>query len=274
MVKSAKAPPTAKAPSPVPPTDPVTLLRTPLHQAGLTAGPTLRRAGVKLGWYDVRDLLFHLPRRYQDLREMQRLGDLGAMEDGVVVSAQVRVVDIHVEASWRRRIQRTVARLEDDTGTVKATWFGRRYIERRLHAGDQIVVSGRLKRFGRDLLIDNPEFQEVGADGQVLMAGRIVPVYRLTAGLTAARLRVAMREALDGAGHAYPEYLPASLRGDLGLEPIEDPAAKPLVITANAPWMLTYVLGGIMTGLTVLYCVGATLAIIRFAIVAILPARK
>jgi len=204
-----------------PPTDPLELLSTPLHQAGLTAGPTLRRAGVKLGWYDVRDLLFHLPRRYQDLREMQHLGDLGAMDDGVVVSAQVRVVDIHVEASWRRRIQRTVARLADDTGTVKATWFGRRYIERRLHAGDEIVVSGRLKRFGRDLLIDNPEFQEVGADGQVLMAGRIVPVYRLTAGLTAARLRVAMREALDGAGHAYPEYLPVDLRADLALEPIE-----------------------------------------------------
>ena len=204
-----------------PPTEPVELLSTPLHQAGLTAGPTLRRAGVKLGWYDVRDLLFHLPRRYQDLREMQHLGDLGAMDDGAVVSAQVRVVDIHVEASWRRRIQRTVARLEDDTGTVKATWFGRRYIERRLHAGDEIVVSGRLKRFGRDLLIDNPEFQAVEADGQVLMAGRIVPVYRLTAGLTAARLRVAMREALDGAGHAYPEYLPAGLRRDLALEPIE-----------------------------------------------------
>ena len=204
-----------------PPTEPVELLATPLHQAGLTAGPTLRRAGVKLGWYDVRDLLFHLPRRYQDLREMQHLGDLGAMDDGAVVSAQVRVVDIHVEASWRRRIQRTVARLEDDTGTVKATWFGRRYIERRLHAGDEIVVSGRLKRFGRDLLIDNPEFQAVEADGQVLMAGRIVPVYRLTAGLTAARLRVAMREALDGAGHAYPEYLPAGLRRDLALEPIE-----------------------------------------------------
>ena len=46
----------------------------------------------------------------------------------------------------------------------------------------------------------------------MLHAGRIVPVYRLTAGLTAARLRVAMREALDRAGYAYPEYLPARSR--------------------------------------------------------------
>ena len=35
-----------------------------------------------------------------------------------------------------------------------------------------------------------------------------MPVYRLTAGLTADRLRAAMRVALDRAGHDYPEYLP------------------------------------------------------------------
>ena len=39
-----------------------------------------------------------------------------------------------------------------------------------------------------------------------------MPVYRLTAGLTAARLRTAIREALDRIGDAYPEYLPARLR--------------------------------------------------------------
>ena len=218
MARSATA---KKVPAqPAPPTDPVELLRTPLSASGLTAPAILRRAGTRLGWYDVRDLLFHLPRRYDDLRELSRLGDLVWTEEGTVVSARVRVDDIRVEASWRRRVQRTIAKLSDDTGRVQATWFGRRYIERRLHAGDEIVVSGRLKRFGRELTIDNPEFQAIEGDGEVLHAGRIVPVYRRTAGLTAARLRVAIREALDRAGHAYPEYLPAALRREEGLEGI------------------------------------------------------
>ena len=177
----------------------------------------LRRAGIRLGWYDVRDLLFHLPRRYDDLRELSRLGDLVWAEEGTVVSARVQVDDVRVEASWRRRVQRTIARLSDETGQIEATWFGRRFIERRLKRGQQIVVSGRLKQFGRSLTIDNPEFQVVEGDDEVLHAGRIVPVYRLTAGLTAARLRVAMREALDRAGHAYPEYLPGALRKEEGL---------------------------------------------------------
>ena len=70
---------------------------------------------------------------------------------------------MRVEASFRRRIQRTVAVLADGTGEVNATWFGRRFIERRLHPGQEVVVSGRLKRFRGTLTIDNPEFQAVDA---------------------------------------------------------------------------------------------------------------
>jgi ATP-dependent DNA helicase RecG len=212
----------AKTPTPSAPTDPVELLSTPLAKSGLTAAGILRRAGIRLGWYDVRDLLFHLPRRYDDLRELSKLGDLVWAEEGTVVSARVHVDDIHVEATFRRRVQRTVARLSDDTGQLDATWFGRRFIERRLRPGQEIVVSGRLKRFGRRWTLDNPEFQAVEGDGEVLHAGRIVPVYRLTAGLTAARLRTAMREALDRAGHAYPEYLPEPLRDGEDLIGIAD----------------------------------------------------
>ena len=118
---------------PPPPTDPVELLSTPLLRSGLTAAAQLRRAGARIGLGTVRDLLFHLPRRYDDLREMQKLGDLVWTEEGAVVSARVRVAEIHVEPTFRRRVQRTVARLEDETGSIEATWFGRRYIERRLH---------------------------------------------------------------------------------------------------------------------------------------------
>src|SRR6476469_8793082 len=183
-----------------------------LRESGLGAANTLQRAGRRLGFLTVRELLFHLPRRYDDLREMRQLGELVWVEEGTVVSARVRVVDVRVEPSFRRRIQRTIAVLEDSTGSVEATWFGRRFIERRLFPGAEIIVSGKLKRFGRKLTIDNPDFQPVGRDDELLHVGRIVPVYRLTAGLTAARLRIAMREALDRAGSGYAEYLPTEIR--------------------------------------------------------------
>ena len=54
----------------------------------------------------------------------------------------------------------------------------------------------------------------------MLHVGRIVPVYRLTAGLTATRLRMAIREALDKAGGGYPEYLPTPIRDGEEIVPI------------------------------------------------------
>ena len=199
---------------PTPSLTPAQLLDQPLGASGLSAAAALRRAGVRLGFYTVRDLLFHLPRRYDDLREMRRLGDLVWVEEGTVVSARVRVADVQVEPGFRRRIERTIAQLKDDTGTIDATWFGRRYIDKRLKLGDEIIVSGKLKRFGRSLTLDNPDFQHDTGAADLLNVGRIVPVYRLTSGLTAPRLRAAMREALDRAGTEYPEYLPPATRSE------------------------------------------------------------
>jgi ATP-dependent DNA helicase RecG len=204
------------------PTDPAELLDTDIIASGVAAAGVLRRAGRRLDFFTVRQLLFHLPRRYDDLREMRQLGELVWVEEGTVVSSRVRVADIRVEASFRRRVQRTIAVLEDDTGTIEATWFGRRFIERRLHAGERVIVSGKLKRFGRKLTLDNPDFQPEGRDDELLHVGRIVPVYRLTAGLTANRLRIAIRDLLDRAGKFYPEYLPGSIREGESLVGIGD----------------------------------------------------
>lgn len=198
------------------PLSPVQLLDMPIGRSGLPGASALARRGKRLGIGRVRDLLFHFPRRYDDLREMRKLGELLFVPDGEAISARVRVSDLRVEASFRRRIQRTIARLEDSTGSLDATWFGRRFIERRLKAGDAIVVSGKLRRFGSRMTLDNPEFQP--DDGSALLhAGRIVPIYRLTAGLGVASLRRAVRAALDQTASAYPEYLPATVRRDLGL---------------------------------------------------------
>ena len=96
-------------------------------------------------------------------------------------------------------MQVTTARLTDGTGFAIATWFGRRYIERRVRAGDELLLSGKVKHRNGDLVFEGPEFQPADA-ANLLHVGRIVPVYRLTSGLTANRLRAAMRVALDGPG--------------------------------------------------------------------------
>ena len=222
-----RRPPPRKAPATAPPKAAVRLtgeelLSAPLGKSGLPGATVLGRVGRRMGLTTVRDLLFHLPRRYDDLREMRKLGDLLWVEDGTVVSARVRVADVRVEASFRRRVQRTIAVLEDETGTIDATWFGRRFIERRLHPGQQVIVSGKLKHFGRKRTLDNPDFQPEGNEDELLHVGRIVPVYRLTAGLTAVTLRRAVRDALDRAGSEYADYVASDIPRPAGLPRLGD----------------------------------------------------
>jgi hypothetical protein len=51
-------------------------------------------------------------------------------------------------------------------------------------------------------------------------------------------------------------------------------AYEPLLITVEPPWMLTWLLGGIMTGLAALYCVGVVLGIARLCLMALLHGRQ
>ncbi|HEV8516905.1 MAG TPA: ATP-dependent DNA helicase RecG [Candidatus Limnocylindrales bacterium] len=170
-------------------------------------------AARRLGRFGVKtagDLLFHLPRRYDDVSELSTLAELRESAPEGPVAAAVEVVSIDVQQTFRRRIQKTIARLRDDTGEGEAIWFGRRFIERRIAPGQRVLLSGRLEVRGWLPQFQNPEFGP--AEGDSLHAGRIVPVYRLTAGVTAPVLRRAVRTALDRVGGDYPEYLPAKIR--------------------------------------------------------------
>ena len=162
---------------------------------------------------NVRDLLFHLPRRYDDFSRPMTLRELREQVMEGPVSATVEIVDLRVEQGFRRRVQRTVARIRDETGEGEAVWFGRRYIERRLQPGQTVALSGKVEIRGWVPRFQGPEFGPAGDDA--LHAGRIVPVYRLTAGVTGAYLRQRIRNALDEALPDFAEYVPPSVRGDV-----------------------------------------------------------
>jgi ATP-dependent DNA helicase RecG len=185
------------------------VLDLPLHAVGLPrarAGTPLTRLGLR----HVRDLLFHLPRRYDDFSHQFSLRELRERTFDAPVSATVTIVDLRIEQGFRRRVQRTVARLRDDTGEGEAIWFGRRYIERKMKVGDEVALSGKVELRGWLPRFQNPEFGLAG--DQALHAGRIVPVYPLTAGLTAGLLRQRIRQALDAVKGSIDDYLPAGVQ--------------------------------------------------------------
>jgi len=121
------------------------LLDQALGLSGLVTRPMARHLD-RLGLRTVRDLLFHFPRRYDDFSRPRTLRQLREEQPEGPVSATVEIVELRVEPGFRRRVQRTVARIRDETGEGEAIWFGRRYIERRLAAGQVVALAGAAPR--------------------------------------------------------------------------------------------------------------------------------
>ncbi|MFM2146879.1 MAG: hypothetical protein RL546_49 [Chloroflexota bacterium] len=188
----------------------------PLKGLGLPGGASLLRGLARLGVYSVGDLLLYLPRRYEDRRAITLVAELVG---GSHATVRVRVVDVRVEKTWRRGVQRTIATLGDESGVVEAVWYGRRFIERRLHSGTEIVASGRVKAIGWRTQLEAPEFSPLEG-GESVNAGRIVPIYRLTKGVTALSLRGAVRQLIDQFGEVLADPLPAAVRARHRLMPL------------------------------------------------------
>jgi ATP-dependent DNA helicase RecG len=190
----------------------VPLLDQTLRTSGVVT-PSMAPKLERMGLATVRDLLFHFPRRYDDFSRPFTLAQLREGAPEGPVSAVVEITDLRVDPGFRRRVQRTVARLRDATGEGEAVWFGRRYIERRLAPGDVVAIAGKVELKGWVPRFANPEFGPAGDDA--LHAGRIVPVYRLTKGVTAPWLRARIKAGLDQALIDQVEYLPDDLRREV-----------------------------------------------------------
>ena len=175
--------------------------------------PELTRGAAslaRLGIATPRQALLYLPFRYDDFSDLRPLGELVADEKQ---SARARVTDVKVEPGFGRRPQRVIAQLADDTGSAEAIWFGRRYVERRLETGAEIVVSGKVALRGWRPQFTSPDFSPVGHES--IHTARVVPIYRLVGGVTQRRVRELLARVLERALPAVEDPLLPAERGDL-----------------------------------------------------------
>ncbi|MDI6709174.1 MAG: ATP-dependent DNA helicase RecG [Bacillota bacterium] len=185
-------------------------------------GPRRAELLARLGIASVGDLLYHLPRRYEDRRAHagilvpERIGET-VTAGGVVLGGQ--------ELRPRRGLIITKLALDGGNGVFYATWFNQPYILRQIRPGMRLFVVGRLKRaFGRyEINVLEHEAVENGADG--LHSGRIVPVYPATENLAQKVIRQMVRTALDEWAPLLADLLPGPLRRAHRLLPIAEALA-------------------------------------------------
>ena len=174
----------------------------------------------RLGIRTARDLLWHLPHRYVDASTVT---PLTKAQVGQEVACVGRVVAKGVLPT-RRGLRIFHAVLRDDSGVLECVWPGQPFLDRTIVVGQTLLVSGPIRFYhGRQMA---PREYVILADAETeadpLTAGKVLPVYPATEGLSHKVIRSLIERHLDRLIALCDDGLPEPLRQSLDLPELAD----------------------------------------------------
>ena len=170
------------------------LLRGPVQYLK-GVGPRRAERFAQLGVHTGRDLLYHIPYRYEDASTVDAIAELRVGQDATVIG---RVVSKGVIPTRRKlRVFRAVIR--DESGHIECAWPGRPWLDRTIDRGDLLLAAGPVRFYHgpqlqpreHTLLARTSDDGEVAAERPA--TGQVFPVYRATQGLTHRQVRAVVR---------------------------------------------------------------------------------
>ena len=220
------APQTAAAATPATAAAPPLSASTPLGEIR-GVGPKTAARLAQLGLFVVRDLVHHYPRDYLDYANLVRISGL---EPGRTATIVASVRRSHAFTSPRNpQLSILELHLADCTGRIRVSRFfaGRRFSspgwlkqqQRQFPPGATVAVSGLVKESPYGPVFQEPLLEVLESPQAPVRSsqiGRLIPVYGLTEGLGADRMRQVMAAVLPQVAR-WPEPLPAALRQQEGL---------------------------------------------------------
>ncbi len=178
----------------------------------LTVVPMLKAEDAKrlekLGLATLGDLIQHFPHRHIDRSSIKTIADL---KPGEEVTIMANVMQVENRRVTQGRMVITEAALADKTGYIKAVWFNQPFLQRSLTNKRRVTVAGKVEISRSGLELRSPEYEFAESPEHGLHVGRLVPVYPLTANLSAKWMRRWVHSALDLAVHAVREVVPEDI---------------------------------------------------------------
>jgi ATP-dependent DNA helicase RecG len=180
-------------------------------------GPARQVYLERLGIRTVEDLIMHFPRAYLDRRN---LVPIGRLVPGAEANFVGTILAVSPRAGRRARSILTVA-VGDESGVVNLVYFNQPYLEKYFKQGERVVASGEMTIYRGARQLVSPECEVIGSDltESLIHAGRIVPVYPLTAGISQRMMRRIVHGALEKSAGAVPENFTPALMEEFDVPP-------------------------------------------------------
>lgn len=166
-------------------------------------GEAKGKAFARLGVRCAGDLLSDFPRAYEDRSKVLPIARLMEGEAACVCA----MITTEPELSRiRKGMELLRFRIADASGSMLVTYFNQAWMKNRLRRGDTYIFYGKVQVTGRTFAFTNPIFEPEAEMGRV--TGRIMPVYRLTGGISQRDMTQAVRRVLGEPGMTFPNALP------------------------------------------------------------------
>ena len=173
-------------------------------------GPKVADKLHKLGIQTQRDVLFHLPLRYEDRTSVTAIGSL---QPGGRSLVQAEVLQAATRFRRQGRSRRVlVAKLADPTGllTIRLFYFSSRQ-QQMLEKGNWLRCYGEVRIAQRELEMVHPEIELIDIDDPPALTQNLTPVYPTTEGLHQLSIGKIVRQVVDLlATNTMAETLPSS----------------------------------------------------------------
>ncbi len=172
-------------------------------------GPRRAKQISGLGITTVSDLLYYLPRRYEDRREISSIRDA---RSGAIYTIKGRIKRHGV---WKSKKGMVIYEMvvNDGTGDIHGVWYNQPYLKKYFKGGEDIILYGKAERF-KYLQMTHPDYEILKKEEDSLETAhmnRIVPIYPLTRDVTQRYLRALIYRALDNV-KTLKETLPTAVR--------------------------------------------------------------
>ncbi len=166
----------------------------------------------KLNIFTTDDLLFHLPRDYEDRSTIIPMNQL-IVGRSYLLEGTVSSIDF---PPGKRKSMAVL--LEDDFGKVTLRFYHiYKALTDKMRSGNRLRVFGEVRVGARGLELYHPEIQQINAQ-TALPKTRLTAIYPSTEGLTQAKLREYVRQALEQHSENLPELLPEKFTNGYALK--------------------------------------------------------